>query len=126
MEILMSSATILNHVLRLEGTNLAASLCLIAVSWSSFPALTSAEGHGDKPNMLVIWGDDIGMANVSAYTMGLMGYRTPNIDRIADEGMLFTDYYGEQSCDEEQENETYVKSARPVKTVLIGQAGDTD
>lgn len=53
---------------------------------------------GDKPNILVIWGDDIGQSNISAYTMGLMGYRTPNIDRIANEGMIFTDYYGEQSC----------------------------
>jgi arylsulfatase len=52
----------------------------------------------DKPNMLIIWGDDIGQSNISAYTMGLMGYRTPNIDRIANEGMIFTDYYGEQSC----------------------------
>jgi len=52
----------------------------------------------DKPNILVIWGDDIGQSNISAYTMGMMGYRTPNIDRIADEGMIFTDYYGEQSC----------------------------
>ncbi|SFC21431.1 arylsulfatase [Tropicimonas isoalkanivorans] len=52
----------------------------------------------DKPNILVIWGDDIGQSNISAYTMGLMGYQTPNIDRIADEGMIFTDYYGEQSC----------------------------
>ncbi|MCP5204316.1 MAG: arylsulfatase [Pseudomonadales bacterium] len=52
----------------------------------------------DKPNILVIWGDDVGRSNVSAYTMGMMGYRTPNIDRIANEGMLFTDYYGEQSC----------------------------
>ena len=52
----------------------------------------------DKPNILVIWGDDIGQSNVSAYTMGLVGYRTPNIDRIADEGMIFTDYYSEQSC----------------------------
>ena len=51
-----------------------------------------------KPNILVIWGDDIGQSNISAYTMGLMGYRTPNIDRIANEGMIFTDYYGEQSC----------------------------
>ncbi|WP_319547685.1 arylsulfatase [Desulfogranum marinum] len=51
-----------------------------------------------KPNILVIWGDDIGISNVSAYTKGVMGYRTPNIDRIADEGMIFTDYYGEQSC----------------------------
>ena len=52
----------------------------------------------DKPNILVIWGDDIGQSNISAYTMGLVGYRTPNIDRIATEGMIFTDYYGEQSC----------------------------
>jgi len=51
-----------------------------------------------KPNILVIWGDDIGQSNVSAYTMGLVGYRTPNIDRVADEGMIFTDYYSEQSC----------------------------
>ena len=52
----------------------------------------------DKPNILIIWGDDIGIANLSTYTDGLMGYRTPNIDRIADEGAKFTDYYGEQSC----------------------------
>jgi arylsulfatase A-like enzyme len=52
----------------------------------------------DKPNILVIWGDDIGITNLSCYSDGLMGYRTPNIDRIADEGMRFTDYYGEQSC----------------------------
>ena len=51
-----------------------------------------------KPNILVLWGDDIGITNVSAYSDGLMGYRTPNIDRIADEGIRFTDYYGEQSC----------------------------
>lgn len=52
----------------------------------------------DKPNILVLWGDDIGQSNISAYTRGLMGYHTPNIDRIAEEGMMFTDYYGEQSC----------------------------
>src|SRR5208282_3304135 len=51
-----------------------------------------------KPNIVVIWGDDIGMANLSCYTDGLMGYRTPNIDRIAQEGMRFTDLYAEQSC----------------------------
>lgn len=51
-----------------------------------------------KPNILVIWGDDIGIANLSCYSHGLMGYRTPNIDRLAKEGMLFTDSYGEQSC----------------------------
>jgi arylsulfatase len=52
----------------------------------------------DKPNILVVWGDDIGQSNISAYTRGLMGYQTPNIDRIANEGILFTDYYAEQSC----------------------------
>jgi len=63
---------------------------LLAVSG---PALAQ-----EKPNILVIWGDDIGVWNVSAYSRGMMGYRTPNIDRIAAEGMLFTDAYGEQSC----------------------------
>jgi hypothetical protein len=51
-----------------------------------------------KPNILVIWADDIGITNLSCYSDGLMGYRTPNIDRIAEEGMRFTDAYGEQSC----------------------------
>ncbi len=51
-----------------------------------------------QPNILVIWGDDIGQANLSCFTKGVMGYRTPNIDRIAAEGMIFTDYYAEQSC----------------------------
>ncbi len=51
-----------------------------------------------KPNILVIWGDDIGITNLSCYSDGLMGYRTPNIDRVASEGMRFTDSYGEQSC----------------------------
>jgi len=57
-----------------------------------------AWAQSEKPNILVIWGDDIGQSNISAYTMGLMGYRTPNIDRVANEGMIFTDYYAEQSC----------------------------
>ena len=52
----------------------------------------------DKPNILIIWGDDIGQFNVSAYNLGMMGYKTPNIDRIAKEGALFTDWYGQQSC----------------------------
>lgn len=55
-------------------------------------------GGSDKPNILVIWGDDIGISNLSCYSHGLMGYRTPNIDRIAKEGMMLIDSYGEQSC----------------------------
>jgi arylsulfatase len=71
----------------------AASLALL------FAALGTTPGWAqDRPNILVVWGDDIGQSNISAYTMGLVGYRTPNIDRIANEGMIFTDYYGEQSC----------------------------
>lgn len=61
-------------------------------------AAAPAFAQTEQPNILVIWGDDIGQSNISAYTFGLMGYRTPNIDRIAQEGMMFTDYYGEQSC----------------------------
>ena len=57
-----------------------------------------AEQTQKKPNILIIWGDDIGQSNLSCYTKGMMGYRTPNIDRIANEGMIFTDYYAEQSC----------------------------
>jgi arylsulfatase A-like enzyme len=60
--------------------------------------IATAEAQQPKPNILVIWGDDIGQTNISAYSMGVMGYRTPNIDRIAKEGMIFTDYYAEQSC----------------------------
>ena len=51
-----------------------------------------------QPNILILWGDDIGISNLSCYSQGLMGYETPNIDRVAKEGALFTDYYGEQSC----------------------------
>jgi len=66
-----------------------------------FVVLTLAVGSAiaaKKPNILVVWGDDIGRSNVSQYTHGMMGYKTPSIDRIAKEGMTFTDYYGEQSC----------------------------
>lgn len=62
---------------------------------ASPPAAKAVE---KKPNILVIWGDDIGQSNLSVFTKGMMGYKTPNIDRLANEGMLFTDYYGEQSC----------------------------
>jgi arylsulfatase len=62
------------------------------------PGSTAAVQGGKKPNIVIIWGDDIGQSNISAYSMGMMGYRTPNIDRVAKEGMIFTDYYAEQSC----------------------------
>ncbi|MFD4836633.1 arylsulfatase [Achromobacter sp. NPDC058515] len=62
------------------------------------PKQGQAEASGKKPNILVIFGDDIGQTNISAYGLGVVGYRTPNIDRIAKEGAIFTDYYGENSC----------------------------
>jgi arylsulfatase len=65
---------------------------------ASKAASATVAAPAGKPNILVIWGDDIGVANLSCYSDGLMGYRTPNIDRLAAEGMRFTDYYGEQSC----------------------------
>ncbi len=62
------------------------------------PWSATAHAQSTKPNILVIWGDDIGYWNISAYNQGMMGYKTPNIDRIAKEGALFTDWYGQQSC----------------------------
>jgi len=68
---------------------------LLLAAGVSIPSITRA---ADRPNILVIWGDDIGYWNLSYNNRGMMGYRTPNIDRIASEGMSFTDYYGQQSC----------------------------
>jgi len=70
-----------------------------------------------KPNILVIWGDDIGIQNLSCYSHGVMGYRTPNIDRIANEGMLFTDYYAEQSCTAGRN--AFFTGMNPLRTGLI-------
>jgi arylsulfatase len=84
----------------LGGTTLAATSALGA-SAPMRPTQAQAQqpaSSGRKPNILIIFGDDIGQSNISAYTFGLMGYRTPNIDRVAREGMMFTDYYAEQSC----------------------------
>src|SRR5262245_33837561 len=71
---------------------------LAAVAAHNAKVAATAARDGKKPNILVIWGDDIGQSNISAYSHGVMGYRTPNIDRLAREGMMFTDYYAEQSC----------------------------
>jgi arylsulfatase len=86
----------------LGGTTLAATATLASsariaqAQQAQPPAQTGAAGQ--KPNILVIFGDDVGQTNLSAYSFGVMGYKTPNIDRIAREGMMFTDYYAEQSC----------------------------
>jgi arylsulfatase A-like enzyme len=85
--------------LLLAGTTLAAASALPTASPLQFATAQAQQAtSGDRPNVLVIFGDDIGQTNLSAYSFGLMGYRTPNIDRLAKEGMMFTDYYAEQSC----------------------------
>jgi arylsulfatase A-like enzyme len=79
----------------LIGAAFLIALPLLAVSSDQASA---ADPESSKPNIVVIWGDDIGQSDISAYSHGLMGFKTPNIDRIAKEGVMFTDYYGEQSC----------------------------
>ncbi|MEM8767874.1 MAG: arylsulfatase [Pseudomonadota bacterium] len=81
-----------------------------------FVALVPAGALAQAPNILVIWGDDIGLWNISRYSMGQMGYQTPNIDRIANEGMIFTDYYGEQSCTAGRS--AFITGQHPVRTGL--------
>jgi arylsulfatase A-like enzyme len=75
-----------------------ALLLLTTISVAAITTAPVAAQQQQRPNIVVIWGDDIGQSNVSAYSRGMMGYRTPNIDRLASEGMMFTDYYAEQSC----------------------------
>src|SRR5215471_13277365 len=79
----------------LAGSTLAAGSALTSVAASQAHAQAQPPPGGRRPNILVIMGDDIGLTNISAYSLGLVGYRTPNIDRIAREGMIFTDYYAE-------------------------------
>ena len=74
------------------------SLALTTVATLFSAAAPPAKAQAKKPNVLVIWGDDIGQFNIGAYNMGMMGYKTPNIDRLAHEGALFTDWYAQQSC----------------------------
>ncbi len=71
----------------------------------------------DKPNIIVIWGDDVGWYNISAYNLGVMGYETPNIDRIAKEGALFTDWYGQQSCTAGRA--AFITGQSPIRTGLL-------
>ena len=100
------------------------SLAAVAVvACTTQPAF--AQAKSTKPNILLIMSDDVGLANVSAYSMGLVGYKTPNIDRIARGGMLFTDYYGEQSCTAGRS--AFITGIHPVRTGLtkVGLPGST-
>ena len=92
----------LNRRSMLLGTTVAAAAAATAMTTRVQDAAAQAAARveastGKKPNIVIIWGDDVGLANISAYSFGLMGFRTPNIDRVAREGVMFTDYYAEQS-----------------------------
>jgi arylsulfatase A-like enzyme len=96
-----------------KATVLALGLAFGAVG-SSVPA--TAQQTAKKPNILIIWGDDIGQFNVSAYNMGMMGYKTPNIDRLGKEGAVFTDWYGQQSCTAGRA--AFITGQSPIRTGL--------
>ena len=81
----------------MKGTSILLALGLL-VGLVALPQANAQTSGPQRPNILVIFGDDIGQTNVSAYSFGVMGYKTPNIDRLAREGTMFTDYYAEQSC----------------------------
>jgi arylsulfatase A-like enzyme len=95
---------------------------LFFVSLLTIAFLSNAQ---EKPNILVIWGDDIGWANISIYNPGMMGYKTPNIDRIAKEGAMFTDWYAQQSCTAGRA--AFILVQHPFRTGLltIGMPGST-
>jgi arylsulfatase A-like enzyme len=95
------------------GGRMAAPIASLLVAVFSAPAISAA----DKPNILVIWGDDIGWSNISAYHRGMLGGSTPNIDRIANEGAIFTDYYGEQSCTAGRS--AFITGQHPLRTGLL-------
>src|ERR1700752_4146302 len=78
-----------------------------------------------QPNILILWGDDVGMWNISAFSDGQMGYRTPNIDRIRNEGVKFTDFYGQQSCTAGRA--AFITGQNPLRTGLtkVGMPGST-
>ena len=91
-------------------------LLLVALSIFALPMEVLAQNI-EKPNILVIWGDDIGWSNPSIYNMGMMGYKTPNIDSIAADGAMFTDWYGQQSCTAGRA--AFVTGQSPFRTGLL-------
>ncbi|MGO4831545.1 sulfatase-like hydrolase/transferase, partial [Rhizobiaceae sp. 2RAB30] len=101
----------------LGGTALAAASLMASTAVDKARAQQAAAPGGKMPNILVIFGDDIGIPQISAYTMGLMGYRTPNIDRIAAEGAIFTDSYGQQSCTAGRAS--FILGQEPFRTGLL-------
>ena len=100
-----------------------AALALAALPIWCALATTPAAAQAKKPNIVVIMGDDIGMWNIGAYHRGLMAGKTPNLDKLAKEGMLFTDYYAEASCTAGRAN--FITGELPIRTGMttVGQAG---
>ena len=115
--------------LLLSGSSLVAASALAAVRLTSSAQAQqptpSPAPAGQRPNIVVIMGDDIGMWNIGAYHRGLMAGRTPNLDKLAAEGMLFTDYYAEASCTAGRAN--FITGELPIRTGMttVGQAGAT-
>src|SRR4051812_24469265 len=100
--------------------NLSKTIALVVFAVFTFAATLIAPATAQqqaKPNILVIMGDDIGYWNISAYNRGQMGYRTPNLDRIANEGAIFTDYYGQQSCTAGRA--AFITGQSPIRTGLL-------
>src|SRR5262245_60138120 len=89
---------------------------LVCVAALPLAAAAQTAAAAKRPNVPVIWGDDIGWYNISAYNLGAMGYQTPNIDRLAREGALFTDWYGQQSCTAGRA--AFVTGQSPIRTGL--------
>jgi hypothetical protein len=95
----------------------AAALAAVGLAFMSAPPSFAQQPAPATPNILIIMADDIGYWNVSAYNRGQMGYRTPNIDRIANEGAIFTDYYGQQSCTAGRA--AFITGQSPMRTGLL-------
>ena len=98
-------------------------LTVLGIAAATMVAVAPAQAADKKPNIVVIMGDDIGMWNIGAYHRGMMAGRTPNLDKLAKEGMLFTDYYAEASCTAGRAN--FITGELPIRTGMttVGQAG---
>src|SRR4030081_3481358 len=109
--------------LLLSGSSLVAASALSAIGLTSPTQAQQPAPTGQRPNIVVIMGDDIGIWNIGAYHRGMMAGRTPNLDKIAAEGMLFTDYYAEASCTAGRAN--FITGELPIRTGMttVGQAG---
>ncbi len=117
------SSTLKRRGMLLGGTAVLAAATGVATRALAQPAQGQAPSSGRKPNILVVMGDDIGWFNIGAYHQGMMSGKTPNLDRLASEGMRFTDYYAEASCTAGRAN--FITGELPLRTGLttVGQAG---